>query len=404
MTASGRVLDVTYETADRFRQDYDSNLSNGGVFVATDASLDLRDSVTVRVHLVWRSKEVELVGEVVHIVPPEMREVGGTPGVAIQFRESALAIRDRLSPLLVDVPTTPVADTDHGARRAVRKQARVQAHLDSGGARIEGRTRDLSRGGVLVSVSGESPAALGDPVRVALRHPTSGEELDVAGRVVREVETEGRVSAVAVEFTPSPNECERVEAFVDDVQRAEHTRRLGGISGPIDELGPHSIVQMFATTAPVGTIILRNDQQEGVICFESGLMRLARVGGVMGMKALVRMLAWTSGSFEFHARIEEQDISDPPFPLDAAVLDAVRQIDEGARINTARFPLQARLVAVAGSDPSAAGQQSKVEAALLDLAGAGFTVQRALELIPEPDPEIFKALESLVDEELLELR
>ena len=81
----------------------------------------------------------------------------------------------------------------------------------------------------------------------------------------------------------------------------------------------------------------------------------------------------------------------------------MRHIDESRRIDTAAFPLQARLVACNVSDGQFTGVLSKVEEALLDVAQAGFTVQRALEVIPEPDAEIFRALRSLVDNEMLEL-
>ena len=37
----------------------------------------------------------------------------------------------------------------------------------------------------------------------------------------------------------------------------------------------------------------------------------------------------------------------------------------------------------------------KVEATVLELVRAGFTVRRMLEVIPEPDPEIYRALVSL---------
>ena len=50
------------------------------------------------------------------------------------------------------------------------------------------------------------------------------------------------------------------------------------------------------------------------------------------------------------------------------------------------------------SDAAASGQNpSKLEAAVLELAGAGFTVQRILDVIPEPDLDIYGALECLVD-------
>jgi hypothetical protein len=49
-------------------------------------------------------------------------------------------------------------------------------------------------------------------------------------------------------------------------------------------------------------------------------------------------------------------------------------------------------------------EPSKVEAAILDLARAGFSVQRMLDVIPEPDPEIFRALQSLREAGLIEIR
>jgi hypothetical protein len=224
----------------------------------------------------------------------------------------------------------------------------------------------------------------------------------VPGRVARVIEAEGEVSALAIEFVLDGDASE-VERFVEELQRLEHTRRLGGISGPIEELGPMSLLQMFTTTASRGTLVLRCDQEEGVICFDGGLLVLARLGSTTGMKALVRMLTWKDGVFEFNARIDEAPGSEPPFPLEAALLDAVRQIDEGTTVDARRFPLHGTIGRNPRGDPGAFGELSKVESAVLDLASVGFTVQRALEVIPEPDPEIFRALQALVEGGLIEI-
>src|SRR6185436_6107413 len=145
-------------------------------------------------------------------------------------------------------------------------------------------------------------------------------------------------------------------------------------------------------------------EDEGVVCFEGGLLRVARIGPLTGIKALVRMLGWTEGTFEFHTTVEEPGGGDAPLPLQAALLEAVRHIDDSRRIDAAAFPLQARLVACNISEGQFTGVMSKVEEALLDVAQAGFTVQRALEVIPEPDTEVFRALRTLIDTGMLELR
>jgi len=396
--AGERILRVSFESADAFRREYESNLSNGGVFVASEESFVLREPVCVGIELCYLKRTVELPGEVVHTVPPEMAGAGATPGVAIQFRESALVIRERLGPLVGARSGQPSEETDAGKRRAPRKQARVDARIDAGVAVLRGRTRNLSRTGALVGVRGRRLPP-GERVHLCLRHPTTGEEMGVDARVVREVESDGELSAVAVDFEPPEAERERLEDFVAEIQSVEHTRRLGGIVGAIEALGPQSLVQMFATSAREGTLYLRCGQEEGLIGFQAGLLRFARLDSSSGMKALVRMLSWREGSFEFHSRLEDVGTSEPPLPLEAAVLDAVRQIDEGGRIDRARFPLQA--VTKAGlADPT--GQDlSKVEAAVLDLARVGFTVARILDVIPEPDLEIFRALENLADAQLV---
>jgi Tfp pilus assembly protein PilZ len=402
-TSGVQVLDVEYATARAFAQDYRANLANGGVFIATELRFELRQFVVVRLRLPWCSRVIDLEGEVVHIVPAEMAGVGGKPGVAVQFREPPAGIRGRLAALCVDQPApaqhAPQPDEE---RRATRKPVRVKARLDGARGPVLGRTRNLSRSGVLVDIQ-QGAAATGDRVRVTLNHPRTKEELSVDGAVMRISSTGGSVSTVAVKFDPDDARRAALERFVEGLQESEHTRRLGAISGPIAELGPQSIVQMFSTSARRGTIFMRHGEEEGLICFDGGLLRVARIGPVTGMKALVRMLCWREGTFEFHSGLEEPSVGDAPLPLEAALSDAMRKIDEAHRLDPSGFPLQARLVARHARDGQFSGVLGKLEEALLDLAHAGFTVQRALEVIPEPDAEIFRALRSLVDNEMLEL-
>lgn len=394
-------LRVSFESPEVFQREFDSNLTNGGAFVRTEENFALRQAVDVELCFEYSGHTLTLRAEIVHIIPPEMAGVGGAPGVAVQFQMPVRDLREQLGALAIPVPESGV-NVDSGQRGSQRKPVRVAAQIQGDREVISGHTRNLSLTGVLVGVGGQA-LALGEIVSVTLEHPTTGEQKTIPGRVARQVVSNGEVSALAIEFTLNEAEREETERFVETLQSVEHTRRLGGISGPIGDIGPQSLLQMFATSSQRGTLMLRCDQEEGVICFDAGLLRLAQLGSTTGMKALVRMLSWRTGVFEFHARIDEREIKDAPFPLEAALFDAVRQIDEGATVDQKNFPLRAKLARRAGGDLDAFATPSKVEAAVLDLATAGFTVQRALEVIPEPDPEIFKALQALVEAELLTL-
>jgi hypothetical protein len=217
--------------------------------------------------------------------------------------------------------------------------------------------------------------------------------MEVDGVVVRDIQADGTVSGLGIAFKPSEKERPALEQFVDGVQSTEHTRRLGGITGEIAEVGVQNLVQMFMNSVPTGTLTLQRDQQEGVIGFEEGMLCFARIGAASGLKALVRLMTWTEGRFEFHASLDSVEEREPPVPLEAALFEAVRIIDEGKRIDRSHLPDDAK--PRIGKRDTDGNDLSKIELTVLELVRAGFTVQRMVDLIPEPDPEIYRALVAL---------
>ena len=395
MSRAKRALRVTFADAEAFQREYAANLANGGVFVPTQDSFAIREDVRVQLILQFCGRSIELLAEVVHLVTAEMAAMGGQTGVAVQFTGTAQEIRGRLEPLSRSCGVHQFRPADPGRRAAPRVRARVPIRVEGGEEPYEGHTRDLSRTGVLVVMPGRG-ITVGQYVKLTLRHPETGDGLEVGGTVVRQIETDGEVSAVGVQFDPPENGRAEVERFVEAIQTVEHSRRLGGITGSIAEVGPANLLQMFGNSSPTGTLTLHRGSQEGVIGFEGPLLDYVQLGGAMGMKALVRLLDWKDGTFEFHARLDPIETAEAPLPLDAALLEGMRQIDELQRMDRGRFPPEAS-VRVA-SDAAGSGQNpSKLEAAVLELARAGFTVQRILEVIPEPDLDIYGALECLVD-------
>jgi Tfp pilus assembly protein PilZ len=390
-----RTLAARFDTPELFSLEYACNLSQGGLFIETADAFELRELVSVELVLAFRDERLRLDGEVVSVRPPGI--VGAPGGVAVQLLAPASEIRDRLGPLAKGIlPDDLPAKAD--ARSAPRTSSRVQARVGDGGDAVD--TLDLSTRGALLEATGPPPA-VGETIAVALQHPVSGEEYKIEGTVVRHHEENGAVKGVGVRFETNVVEQAGMERFVEDVQAAAHARQLGAIRGPIDQLGLASLLQMFGASAPAGTLHVRRDALRGVVVFEGGVLRAARVGDVSGPKALARLLAWRDGAFEFHAERENGIPEDPPHPLDAAIFEAVRQIDELARtalpssMGGAALRLDRDRL---GREP---GPLEKVEEAVVDLVAAGFDLDRVLDVIPVPDAEIHAAVRALLERGVL---
>jgi hypothetical protein len=213
---------------------------------------------------------------------------------------------------------------------------------------------------------------------------------------VRHIEGEGVVPAVAISLLPGGKR-EDLERFVTEVKQIEAERQRGGIRGPLEELGGASMLQMFAALSKQGTLTVTHQAEEGVVAFENGQLLIAQVGSVTGVKALARILSWRDGFFEFRAHVDSLAEAATPTSMEGAILDAVRVLDEGNRLSGPQLPASARLE-VARDRLEALGQPiGKTEQAVLELAAAGFTVRRILDVIPENDAAIRNAVTFLLD-------
>jgi Tfp pilus assembly protein PilZ len=394
--APSRVFKLEFASADEFQQEHSANLANGGVFVATEEPTTVREMVSVELSLVGESIKVRLDGEVVHIIPPEMAEAGALPGVAVQFACTQTALRAALEPLVQITGATRPEPPEAGRRKAPRVPAQVPIRIKAPGISLSGHTRDISLCGVLVSVPGDS-ISVGTRVQLRINHPASGESLGVEATVTRQVASKGGAVALAIEFDPPPEQQDDVHRFIADLQSAEHSRRLGGMHGSLTEIGPQNLLQMLGKTAPCGTLTVTNDNEQAVIGFEGGSLCYAKLGRVSGLKALTRVLGWEEGSFEFHARLESTMSEGSSIPLDAALLESTRDLDELRALDLSVLPLDATVRFQSTPSGPGGAEISKVEDTVIDLARGEFTIRRLLDMIPESDVEILRALTFLAD-------
>lgn len=203
------ILDVSFATREELEHEYATNIAQGGIFVETEEPLQVREKVSVRVKLRFIRKAITLKGEVVHVVGPELAAAGATPGVAVHFEARAVELRMVFEPLIaaVDDQTETVqgmsakparatakphesTEQPQGADRRAepRSRARVRARVYCPGCEmIEGRSRDLSITGVLVSIGSAAAIGIGEPVKVRITNPETGIEREILGKVARHV-------------------------------------------------------------------------------------------------------------------------------------------------------------------------------------------------------------------------
>jgi hypothetical protein len=303
----------------------------------------------------------------------------------------------------------------------------------------------------LLALPGDPPP-VGKSLEVRINHPTVDETLVVPGKVARHVEASGSI-CIGIQFQVPEAREDEVAEFINRVRAIEHSRRLGGINGPIADLGIRNLLAMFGGTAPVGMLTLTRGPDEGYITIDHGQLR-AQLGGSSGRPALDELLSWSDGSFEFEAQIDDGLVDGEVIPvseiaLGGAVeaappaepapapdplpdvasadvdtnddsqsqplelmdlddldldLDLLPELDpdgleddleERMQIDAAPISPDATLCASPGGDRS---DLSKTEEAILDLAAVGMTVAKAVDIIPESDVDVYAAIQNLLDE------
>lgn len=414
---------IPFATAEAFLQEYRTNISQGGIFLPTQESFELRGAVRVVLDLEFRGESYDFIGEVVAVIPAPV------PGIAIQF-ESAHAIREKLGPLVntatqftlepvaapssaTNAPDTAPPSTLHrdgseGAdrvipMRAYRERAQVAVRIKTKEGKVfTGRTRNLSVSGALVAPNGPLLAP-GEKVELILIHPATAEEYVLPSLVVRHIQSNGVAVAMGLQFCVEDAKRAAAQDYIFKLQAAEHLRRMSGIRGPIDELGLVTLLQMFAGFLQKGTLVVTRGEEQARIVFDAGVLKLVRSGGITGIKALARVLTWQEGNFEFHTAVDPLEEEDPQL-LNGAILTAVHQLDEIKRFSVSEYPLDA-LVSVDAKRLAATKKDlDKTEVAVAELAQAGFKIRGILDVIPELDSEIYGALESLTTKALVRIQ
>lgn len=296
---------------------------------------------------------------------------------------------------------TPASGGGHGRDRGDerRQQSRFPTGADvvvtTPDGQFSGTTANLSYTGVLALLPRPS-VPLGTAVNLRLANPLVELELSVPGKIIHLRPCDGGVTAHGIQLQYPADRIDEVMAFIEFLQKFDRVRRNEIVSGPIDEQGVGAVLDLFANTAPAGTVDVYRGDEKGRIVFSENYLLHCVLGLVSGQKALARLFGWTEGRFEFHHELELAGAEPEPEPIEAAMMKASVQMDEMNRISRESFP---GATTFARGDAAAAGTDalSEIEREVLEYACDGFSVEAVCDMITATDADICKAFRVLVD-------
>lgn len=169
------------------------------------------------------------------------------------------------------------------------------------------------------------------------------------------------------------------------------------MSGNLEEIPLPDLLQLFGTSRKAGVLVLRSPGREGRIYLNEGRIRFAEFDGapnVSPLKALYRMLGWTSGLFALdppHAREFEAGID---VSAQEVLMEGFRQQDELGQLRT-RLPGEGRF-ALKLPLSSHLRELEDAELDTLEAALEAQSLEDFLDAAPGPDLQAAQALLALV--------
>jgi CheY-like chemotaxis protein len=203
----------------------------------------------------------------------------------------------------------------------------------------------------------------------------------------------------------------RVEAILAQQVRINAMEREAEadheVEGKLSQLPLTDLLQLFHMNRRTGTIELARREtgrreESGTLFLREGNLVQATVGSVDGEKALFRLLAWREGSFAFtpnRPRVAARILA----PTRALLMEGMRQLDEWERVRGSLPPLDARVVLTvdSGKLPNVVHPLTQEVLLLLEIYDL---VRDVVDNCSHPDYQVLRALHTLVDRKIVQLR
>ena len=390
----GRLF-VAFASSGELCDAFEHELAHGALFVPTMAALPAGRQVKVTLLFKFCDSQLDLEGEVVTALPPEITRAGATPGLSVQVAESLGDLRGRIETRTgVSLPH-PESASHHENRCQPRFPARSAVEFAVAGRKFAAETVDVSYNGMLALLSGVDLEE-GTDVSIRINHPGSGEQLSIDGRIANQTPCDHGVMAVGVQFMYDLSRVDEVAAFVDDLRGFHHACSLATVTGSVSDVPLETMLQTFSACASAGTLRLIRGDDRGKLVYQEDEILYVSTGLASGAKALGRMFAWTEAQFEFEPRGELVDGDETRLPLLSAILSAAVERDELARLDLgnldpdATFSIDAERLSAVRSTLDDLGRE------LVENAAMGFPLGALVDILAASDVRIYKVVAELI--------
>ncbi len=186
---------------------------------------------------------------------------------------------------------------------------------------------------------------------------------------------------------------------------AQQARQPPGVRGRLEDLPLPDLLQLCATAKKNGLLSIRDGAHEASVFIQGGCVVQCLVDGradVGSRKSFFRLLGWQRGEFELTPSAGELVESQITEPLEALLIDGLRQLDELRALEPSLPPGEARLGPPVPLDPPLRAL-APAELDVFQLALCGADVQSIFDRSAATDLETARALKALVEKGYLRL-
>ena len=192
-------LDVQFIYAEGFFELKTDDLSLGGMFISTEHLIPAGEKLRVVLHLPGPAPVVKAMCEVVRVV--DEPGPGQAAGIGVRFLDMDEASRRAIGNFLA-ARVSGRGDEEQERRRHARVERQVKLRFLAEREVYTSYARDISAGGVFIHTA--EPLPVGSEVLVSLVNPVTLQKIELAGRVVREVQPDPadsrRMPGIGVSF------------------------------------------------------------------------------------------------------------------------------------------------------------------------------------------------------------